>query len=307
MALKEGESKIVFLGTGVSEGIPRVTCLIKGDCKVCMDAHHTPNSKNKRRTISTLIWHENKAVVIDVGKFFWQSAMDHFPILKPPTINAILITHDHADAFLGLDDLRDFTMNGLCPSLPVYIRSCDEKTISSAFPYLFKQTSQFPGTNVAEISFEKQPEEAGATFEAGGLNFQVVPLVHGKTGCNGYVFDACGLKIAYMSDVKEVLPASQELVTGSDVMILDLLRITEPHPTHFILPDALAYIKSLSPLPKYIYFIGMMHHIDHEEMSETLRKFAVEELQGRGKVLLAYDGMQVDLGAIATEIASLPN
>eukprot|EP00128_Syssomonas_multiformis_P012648 Colp12_sorted_trinity150504_noHs@32765 len=276
MALKEGESKIVFLGTGVSEGIPRVTCLIKGDCKVCMDAHHTPNSKNKRRTISTLIWHENKAVVIDVGKFFWQSAMDHFPILKPPTINAILITHDHADAFLGLDDLRDFTMNGLCPSLPVYIRSCDEKTISSAFPYLFKQTSQFPGTNVAEISFEKQPEEAGATFEAGGLNFQV-------------------------------LPASQELVTGSDVMILDLLRITEPHPTHFILPDALAYIKSLSPLPKYIYFIGMMHHIDHEEMSETLRKFAVEELQGRGKVLLAYDGMQVDLGAIATEIASLPN
>ena len=69
--------KLIFLGTGSSDGIPRVSCLTdpNSTCKVCNDAQN-PDSKNRRRNTSIAIKSidnngQNRNIIIDAGKTFW--------------------------------------------------------------------------------------------------------------------------------------------------------------------------------------------------------------------------------------------
>ena len=50
------KATVMFLGTGTSEGIPRVTCLTADPptCPVCIDAMR-PGSKNRRRNTSIVV------------------------------------------------------------------------------------------------------------------------------------------------------------------------------------------------------------------------------------------------------------
>ena len=110
-------SNLIFIGTGTSEGIRRVSCLTRSDnfCKVCKDSI-IPGSFNRRRNTSVLITRkinttEEINIMIDVGKFFYESAINLFPRYNIKKIDSIILTHTHADAVGGLDDLRDWTNN----------------------------------------------------------------------------------------------------------------------------------------------------------------------------------------------------
>jgi phosphoribosyl 1,2-cyclic phosphodiesterase len=146
-------SRIIFLGTGTSSGVPLVTCLVNKDCKTCIDAMNQ-NSKNKRRNTSLLIQYkienELKNIIIDVGKYFYQSAMDWFPTFNISKIDAILITHEHFDAIGGFDDLRDFT-NQMKYKLPVYSRKSDFDSISRVYPYLVNSGTSNAGLFTQEL------------------------------------------------------------------------------------------------------------------------------------------------------------
>jgi phosphoribosyl 1,2-cyclic phosphodiesterase len=66
--------EVIFLGTGTSEGVPRVSCLTNDkNCKVCKDAM-IKNSKNRRHNTSLMIKisgeEYSKNILIDAGKFF---------------------------------------------------------------------------------------------------------------------------------------------------------------------------------------------------------------------------------------------
>jgi len=70
------KAEIIFLGTGTSEGIPRISCLTVEEptCEVCTQAM-LPNNPNRRRNTSILIRYphpdgRDRFIVIDVGKFF---------------------------------------------------------------------------------------------------------------------------------------------------------------------------------------------------------------------------------------------
>lgn len=77
----------------------------------CKDAIETPNSKNKRNNVSILISGERNQeefnVLIDCGKTFRQAYFETLVKRGLRKVDALLITHDHADAVQGLDDLRD--------------------------------------------------------------------------------------------------------------------------------------------------------------------------------------------------------
>ncbi|XP_078428967.1 metallo-hydrolase/oxidoreductase superfamily protein isoform X2 [Wolffia australiana] len=108
-------SEIIFLGTGTSEGIPRVSCLTDPlkKCEVCSKAAEEGN-KNRRMNTSILIRHHNSEesfnILIDAGKFFYHSALRWFPLYGIRAIDAVIITHSHADA-IGVSALEFKTIN----------------------------------------------------------------------------------------------------------------------------------------------------------------------------------------------------
>ena len=64
-----------------------------------------------------------------------ESAVECFVKYDVPTIDAVVLTHGHADANLGLDDLRQWTMS-LGIQIPIYLNTETFRCVSGAFPYL---------------------------------------------------------------------------------------------------------------------------------------------------------------------------
>ena len=117
---------------------------------MCESAFSVPDSKNKRKTTSISVRFKastlcqvptDKIVIIDCGKSLYDATLDWVLLynddLPKLSLDAVLITHGHADAILGLDDLRHFTSHQILQSLvPIH---CDKETfgvINSTFPYL---------------------------------------------------------------------------------------------------------------------------------------------------------------------------
>lgn len=102
--------EVVVLGCGPSSSVPSVRCLLtRADCAVCRGAQLDPASKNRRLNPSLLVRDlaRNKNVLVDCGKTFRETALRLFPPLGVSTVHGVVLTHCHADACLGMDDLRE--------------------------------------------------------------------------------------------------------------------------------------------------------------------------------------------------------
>ncbi|CAM9319056.1 unnamed protein product, partial [Heterosigma akashiwo] len=118
------KSRLIFLGTGSSTGIPHPTCVFpqdvttcgqnqKKECSVCKSAVATPPEMNKnyRNNPSVMIdWYNQEYdthtyIQIDATKHFKESVVRWYPRHGIPRLDALILTHDHADAVFGLDDV----------------------------------------------------------------------------------------------------------------------------------------------------------------------------------------------------------
>lgn len=87
--------KLKFLGTGTSQGVP----IIGSDDPVCLSS----DPRDKRLRSSALITTEtNEKILIDCGPDFRQQMLTN----GENNIDAVLLTHEHNDHVIGLDDLR---------------------------------------------------------------------------------------------------------------------------------------------------------------------------------------------------------
>ncbi|EYU33401.1 hypothetical protein MIMGU_mgv1a025070mg, partial [Erythranthe guttata] len=110
------ESALIFLGTGCSSAVPNAMCLIQPSdppCHVCSQSLTLPPDQNPnyRCNTSLLIDYcgsegKHKYILIDVGKTFREQVLRWFTAHKIPHVDSIILTHEHADAVLGLDDVR---------------------------------------------------------------------------------------------------------------------------------------------------------------------------------------------------------
>ncbi|KAJ7963184.1 Metallo-hydrolase/oxidoreductase superfamily protein [Quillaja saponaria] len=284
--LPDDQSEIIFMGTGTSEGIPRVSCLTNPlkTCPVCSKATE-PGNRNRRLNTSILIRYLNSSrksnILIDVGKFFYHSALRWFPAYGIRTIDAVIITHSHADAIGGLDDLRDWT-NNVQPNIPIYVAERDFEVMKKTHYYLVDTSVILPGAAVSELQFNIIPEEP---LNVHGLKVTPIPVWHGR----GY--RSLGFRfgnICYISDVSEIPEETYPLLQYCDILILDALRPDRSSSTHFGLPRALEEVQKIQP--KRTLFTGMMHLMDHEEVSDYLSKLKVSEGLD---VQLSYDGLRV--------------
>lgn len=182
--------ELIFLGTGTSSSLPHVECLTARPndkkCRVCLSTLKPEGKHNIRRNTGAVIRTEGKdgkmkTIVIDVGKNFQASALEWFPKHGLRVIDAVLITHPHADAMFGLDDLRVWTLRGaIQPHIDLYCSRNTYVEVQRSFPYLVSREFASGGGDVPE--FKWHVIEDGVPFELADTGIEVTPFSvhHGR-------------------------------------------------------------------------------------------------------------------------------
>ncbi|PKI68070.1 hypothetical protein CRG98_011666 [Punica granatum] len=305
-----GSSALIFLGTGCSSAVPNVMCLIQPSdppCRVCSRSLLLPPDQNPnyRCNTSLLIDYcqsngKHSYILIDVGKTFREQVLRWFTFHKIPHVDSIVLTHEHADAVLGLDDIRAVQpyspTNDIDPT-PVFLSQHSMNSITVKFPYLIKKKLKEGQEvrRVAQLNWKVVEDNCEKPFVASGLQFIPLPVMHGEDYvCLGFLFgEKC--RVAYLSDVSRI-PASTEYVISKsgagqlDLLILDTLYRGGSHNTHFCFPQSLETVKRLCP--KRALLIGMTHEFDHHMDNEFLSEWSNRE---GIPVQLARDGLRVPI------------
>jgi phosphoribosyl 1,2-cyclic phosphate phosphodiesterase len=206
-------------------------------------------------------------VLIDTSSDFRQQALRYG--LK--RLDAVLVTHCHADHIFGLDDLRP--LNFRFGALGVYANERAWVDIRRIFKYIF-EPSHFGGGLPQVIPHIVVP---GATFSLSeGLEITPLEVIHGRLPVMAYRLN----DFAYATDLSEIPQETMDGLCDLDVLVLDCLRFT-PHPTHLWVDKALEYVEKLKP--RRTFFTHIAHDVKHGRDSARLPD----------GVQFAYDGLEV--------------
>jgi len=204
------KKEVVFLGTGTSQGVPVIAC----GCAVCQST----DSRDKRLRSSVLIRYGAQQVVIDTGPDFREQMLR----LGVQDLHGVVFTHSHKDHVAGLDDVRAFNYKYHTP-MPIWADAYTLQRLEGEFPYIFD------GTNYPGIPQIDRYEIDTAPFEAAGVPFLPVPVLHYRMPVLGFRID----NLAYVTDANYISPESKALLVGLDVLVLNALR-REPHISHLL-------------------------------------------------------------------------
>ncbi|KAM0792026.1 hypothetical protein ACM66B_006253 [Microbotryomycetes sp. NB124-2] len=333
--------ELIFLGTGTSATVPSIQCLTdpKRGCWCCrstLDPTNLSAKRNIRKNTSAVlripakkddVVQKSKTLLIDCGKSFLTSALEHWPKHGLREIDALLITHAHADAMLGLDDLRGWTLHGtIQKSVPIYCTQDTYDEIAKSFPYLTDSMKATGGGDVP--AFEWRIFDRNESFEILGVHVVPLPVHHGKIFsqngepyfCLGYLFNR---QIAYLSDVSLIpedvwnvldrelaLPilnghgkvatngSANELngINSTDrirlrlpMLVIDCLRI-ETFTSHFGFGEAVAAARRMGA--QRTYMVGFGHYVSHDcwvNTCEQLQKGARTTLPVHANVRLPIE------------------
>ena len=251
--------KATLLGTGTSTGVPSIGC----DCETCT----SDDPRDKRLRVSVLVEHEGHTVLVDTSSDFRQQALR----VGLRRLDAVLITHCHADHIFGLDDIRP--LNFRHGALGVYANARAWKDIRRIFQYVFEPT--YFGGGLPQVVAHTVVD--GAPFcLAPGLEVTPLEVIHGRLPVVAYRFN----DFAYATDLSEIPPTTLEGLRGLDTLVIDCLRLAA-HPTHLNLERALAYVAELRPRRTYLTHIA--HDIKHARDSRLLP----------AGVEFGYDGLEI--------------
>lgn len=260
--------KLTILGCGSSGGVPR----IGGEWGAC-----DPRiPRNRRRRCSVLI--ERRG-----AKGFTSVLVDTSPDLREQLLDAdvawldgVLYSHAHADHVHGVDDLRIVAYNG-GRKVQVYYDERTGKALRHRFDYCFATP---PGSSYPSILAGHEIRHGRPfTIEGHGGPIEVIPFrqIHGDIESLGFRVGAA----AYSSDLNDLPPESLPYLEGLDVWVVDALRHA-PHPSHFSVSQALAWIRRLGPRRAVLTHLHL--DLDYEALKRELPP-GVEP---------AYDGMVIE-------------
>lgn len=255
--------RVRFLGTGTSHGIPVLGCT----CAVCASR----DGRDSRFRSSALVrGRGGERVLIDAGPEFRLQAL----AAGLDRLDAVLITHAHADHVHGLDDVRPLCKHA---PLPVYASGPDRDELAERFSYAFRSGQE--GGGKPRLDLRVIPDEG---IRIGKLDILPVPLLHGERLTFGYRVGC----MSYLTDCSAIPPASMPLLAGTHTLVLDALR-RRPHPTHFSLDQAFEAARAIQPTRLYLTHI--CHDLAHEEIQEACDQACLPF-----PAAPAYDGLEFE-------------
>lgn len=252
--LNEKKVKITFLGTGTSTGVPYIGC----DCKVCTSS----DPRDRRLRCSALLEVDGVRILIDCGPDFRQQALAN----GVRHIDAVLLTHEHVDHIMGIDDLRPFG------NVDIYATAATNRAVHRIFSYCFN--NDYPGIpSLVMHEIDDRP------FFVDGVEVIPIKAMHYRMPVLGYRIG----KVGCLTDVKTITDEELDKLRGLDVFVVDALRHSE-HISHISVAEALAIIDKIKP--KHSYFIHLCHRFGlHAEEEKLLPP----------NVSVAYDGLQIEV------------
>ncbi len=257
--------RLRFLGTGTSFGVPVIGC----DCAVCT----SDDPRNQRTRHGFTLEANDSVLLVDTPPELRIQLLRE----KIARVDAVFITHLHADHVHGIDDLRIFSMRGRGP-LPMYIASEYVEELSGRFQYIFdKAIKPLPGTSAPEIDL--RTFEPGDELSIGDFRLTTLPFPHGNVSSYGFRVGKLGVIVDGAELPKEAL----SVLAGVEVLIINALWKGKRHPTHFNVEEAVEAVAQIGA--KRAYLTHLTHRLEYNELLADLPD-GVEP---------AYDGLVVEV------------
>ncbi|RMF00318.1 MAG: MBL fold metallo-hydrolase, partial [Bacteroidetes bacterium] len=225
--------RVTILGSGTSQGVPVIGC----DCAVCTST----DVRDQRLRCAVLVESGTTTLVIDVGPDFRQQMLG----AQVHKLDAVLLTHEHNDHIIGMDDLRPFVFRQQ-RSMPIYCTKRVARELRQRFAYAFAK-NPYPGAP----RFELRDLSIDAPFIVGDIQVQAIEYLHGQLPVVGFRIK----DFAYLTDFKSISDSEFAKLAGLDTLIVSALH-HDPHHSHANLREALALIGRCHPRTAYLTHIS---------------------------------------------------
>ena len=253
------KTKLTFLGTGTSQGVPMIGC----GCEVCSSS----DPRDKRLRASAFVEHEGAKILIDAGPDF------RYQMLREGicSVDAILLTHNHKDHTGGLDDIRAFNYLEK-RATQIYCEKYVEDSLRMEYSYAFAE-NKYPGAPDWNVNIiENKP------FCINGVKITPIRGKHFRLPVLGFRFG----DIAYCTDMNHIPDEEFEKLQGLEHFIINCVRRGR-HISHFSLEGALETAAKVGA--KNTWLTHLSHQLPvHAALSEELPE----------GIRPAYDGLTIE-------------
>lgn len=309
------DSKVVFLGTGTSQGVPMIGC----KCDVCV----SEDPRDRRLRSSVYVEYGGCRILVDAGPDFRQQMLRE-DILH---LDAILLTHNHKDHTGGLDDVRAINFLENRP-IDIFCEKYVQDSLMGEYPYVFA-AFKYPGIpdwNIHTIGTEPfTVEQRPASIDISWLDnmpsdinearrrfgdsygrregsagspcrVEVIPIrgMHYKLPVLGFRFG----NFAYLTDMNSIPEEEFSKLEGLEVMTLNCVRHGR-HISHFSFEQAIAVALRVGAGRTYLTHLS--HQLEpHARLEALAAEEAARQLRRSGRdaaladtIAVAYDGLTV--------------